>query len=101
MGVLVLKPAALPRSLDLTTATIKALSEADASLGRLSGLGALVRDPQLLLGPYLRREAVASSRIEGTQASLSDALQAEASGTPSPNEDVAEVERYIQATLQG
>lgn len=95
------KPATIPRSLDLTPATIKALSEADASLGRLSGLGALIRDPQLLLGPYLRREAVASSRIEGTQASLSDVLQAEASGAPSTNEDIAEVERYIRATLQG
>ena len=95
------KPATIPRSLDLTSATIKALSEADASLGRLSGLGALTRDPQLLLGPYLRREAVASSRIEGTQASLSDVLQAEASGAPSTNEDIAEVERYIRATLQG
>ena len=95
------KPSHIPRALDLTPPTIKALSEADASLGRLSGLGALIRDPQLLLGPYLRREAVASSRIEGTQASLSDVLQAEASGRPSPNEHVAEVERYIRATEQG
>jgi hypothetical protein len=60
-----------------------------------------VRDPELLVGPYLTREAVASSRIEGTQASLSDVLQAEASGTASTNEDVAEVERYIAATRQG
>jgi len=95
------KPRRIPRDLNLTATTVKALSDADASLGRLQGLGALIRDPELLLGPYLTQEAVASSRIEGTQASLSDVLQAEASGTPSPSEDVAEVERYISATRQG
>lgn len=80
---------------------MKALSEADTSLGRLQGLGTLIREPELLLGPYLTQEAVASSRIEGTQASLSDVLQAEASGTPSSSGDIAEVERYIEATGQG
>lgn len=94
-------PAPIPRELALTPATIKALSEADAALGKLAGLGALIRDPQLLIGPYLTREAVASSRIEGTQASLSDVLQAEAGGGTGNNEDVAEVERYIEATHQG
>ncbi|MFC7619943.1 Fic family protein [Microlunatus sp. GCM10028923] len=77
------------------------MSEADASLGRLQGLGTLIRDPELLLGPYLTREAVASSRIEGTQASLSDVLQAEAGGSPSADEDIAEVERYVAAIKQG
>jgi Fic family protein len=95
------KPAPIPRDLALTPPTVKALSDADASLGRLHGIGTLIRDPELLLGPYLTQEAVASSRIEGTQASLSDVLQAEASGVPSPNEDVAEVERYVAATRQG
>jgi len=95
------KPSHIPRDLALTTATIRALSEADASLGRLQGLGALIRDPELLLGPYLTQEAVASSRIEGTQASLSDVLRAEASGAPSQSEDIAEVERYIAAIRQG
>ncbi len=95
------KPAEIPRDLRLAGPTVNALSEADASLGRLQGLGALIRDPELLLGPYLTQEAVASSRIEGTQASLSDVLQAEASGAAGESEDVAEVERYIAATRQG
>lgn len=95
------KPKPIPRDLNLSPKTVQALSNADASLGRLQGLGALIRDPELLLGPYLTQEALASSRIEGTQASLSDVLQAEASGSPSANEDVAEVERYIAATRQG
>lgn len=94
-------PSSIPRDLELSLDTVDALSEADAALGQLQGLGRLIRDPQLLLGPYLTREAVASSRIEGTEASLSDVLQAEAGGTPSLNEDVAEVERYIQATRRG
>lgn len=95
------KPAPIPRDLPLETRTVKALSDADASLGRLQGLGALIRDPELLLGPYLTQEAVASSRIEGTQASLSDVLQAEASDGQAASEDVAEVERYIAATRRG
>lgn len=80
---------------------MKALSEADASLGRLQGLGALIRDPELLLGPNLTQEALASSRIGGTQASLSDVLQAEAVGSLNLSEDIAEVERYIAATREG
>lgn len=96
------KPQPIPRDLMLTMATVNALSEADASLGRLQGVGNLIRDPELLLGPYLTQEALASSRIEGTQASLSDVLQAEVSGDArAVDENVAEVERYIGATRQG
>ncbi|OUZ10502.1 cell filamentation protein Fic [Aeromicrobium sp. PE09-221] len=95
------RPAPIPRDLPLHSATVSALSEADAALGRLQGLGALVRDPELLIGPYLTQEAVASSRIEGTQTSISEVLQAEAGGTPTSSEDVAEVERYLAATMQG
>lgn len=91
-------PSKMPRSLDLDNETVYTLSQADAALGHLQGLGRLIRDPQLLVGPYLTREALASSRIEGTEASLSDVLQAEASGAAPRNENVAEVERYISAT---
>ena len=95
------EPAPLPRDLDLDPATIDALSEADAAVGQLHGLGRLVRAPELLIGPYVRREAVASSRIEGTEASLSDLLQAEAAGGSRADDDVAEVERYVAATYRG
>ena len=94
------KPAPIPRSLALDPETVLSLSEADAALGHLQGLGHLISDPELLLGPYLTREAVASSRIEGTQASLSDVLQAEAADSPSQDEDVLEVSRYLQASRQ-
>lgn len=95
------KPAPVPRDLVLAGPTVKALSAADAALGRLQGVSALIKDPELLIGPYLTQEAVASSRIEGTQTSVSEVLQAEASGMPSGSEDVAEVERYLAATRQG
>jgi len=91
----------MPRELDLDPATVLALSEADAALGHLQGLGHLLRDPELLLGPYITREAVSSSRIEGTETSLGDVLRAEASDVASTSEDIAEVERYVTATRRG
>lgn len=94
-------PEPIPRDLGLGRSTVAALSEADAALGHLQGLGRIINDPQLLVGPYLTREAVASSRIEGTQASMSDVLQAEVSGSKIENEDIAEVTRYLQAAHQG
>lgn len=95
-------PAPLPRELQLDVNTVLALSDADAALGHLEGLGHLITDPQLLVGPYVSREALASSRIEGTQASLAEVLRAGANeDLPAPTEDVAEVERYIAATYRG
>lgn len=92
----------MPRSLDLSADTVYALSEADSALGYLQGLGRLIKDPELLVGPYLTKEAVASSRIEGTEASLSDVLQAEAEeGLPQQDDSVAEVSRYLAATRRG
>lgn len=87
----------MPREVALDPQSVVMLSEADAALGVLNGLGRLIREPELLVGPYLAREAVASSRIEGTQTSLSEVLKSEASEQPTRSEDVAEVERYLQA----
>jgi Fic family protein len=78
-----------------------ALSNADTALGRLAGAGRLLRDPHLLVRPYVIREALASSRIEGTQASLSDVFQAAATGGSSPDSNVREVENYIRAMGTG
>jgi len=84
---------------------VLALSEADAALGHLQGLGHLITDPHLLIGPYVTREALASSRIEGTQASLAEVLQAgaeaEADEAERASGDVAEVEAYVKATYRG
>ncbi|HUR23912.1 MAG TPA: Fic/DOC family N-terminal domain-containing protein [Acidimicrobiales bacterium] len=75
------------------------LSDADRALGRLAGAGRLLPNPHLLLQPYITREALASSRIEGTQASLSDVFDAQARNKP--DGPVREVTNYIQALEHG
>ena len=67
-------PAPLPPNFSYDAALALSLSRADAALSELSGLGRLLPNPHLLISPYVRREALLSSRIEGTRASLSDVL---------------------------
>lgn len=93
-------PTSLPRQLDLSTDTVAALSRADMALGRLAGAGRLLPNPHLLLTPYVLREAVSSSRIEGTQTSLSEVLTAQAEGD-ARSEDVREVQNYVAALERG
>jgi Fic family protein len=93
-------PEALPKDLPLDPKTSMALSIADSSLGRLAGVGRILPAPHLLFLPYLTREAVASSRIEGTQASISDVFEARATGD-SGSADVKEVANYIAALNHG
>lgn len=76
------------------------LADAEAALGRLAGAGRLLPDPQLLVQPYLRREALASTRIEGTQASLAEVFDAALSDQPL-GADVEEVMNYVQAMEVG
>jgi Fic family protein len=78
------------------------LSQADAALGELSGLGNYLPNPDLLIAPYIKREAVASSRIEGTQADLSDLLldEIEPKRTPAGS-DVYEIRNYVAALNLG
>jgi Fic family protein len=78
---------------------VSALSVADRALGELAGLGGSLPNPHLLIRSFIRREAVLSSRIEGTQASLSDlyayeAVQLAMFEAPS---DVREVYNYVRA----
>ena len=68
-------PARLPPDIHFDTQLALALSRADGALGELSGLGRHLPSPHLLIAPYIRREAVLSSRIEGTRATLSDLFQ--------------------------
>ncbi len=93
-------PAPIPRTIELPASAIRLLADAEASLGRLAGVGQLLPNPHLLSRPYLLREALASTRIEGTQASLADVFEAEASDEP-PSADVEEVVNYIEALERG
>jgi Fic family protein len=93
-------PAPIPRSLGLPNATVRLLADAEGSLGQLAGVGRLLPNPELLIRPYLLREALSSTRIEGTQASLAEVLEADATGG-APNADVEEVVNYMEAMRWG
>jgi Fic family protein len=95
-------PDPLPPSLPLSWDLVRQNSEADRALSELAGVARNIPNPHLLIGPFIRREAVLSSRIEGTEASLSDLLFFEAAktGTPKPP-DVREVANYVNALEYG
>ena len=75
------------------------LDKANTALGRLDGISLVLPDPALFLYMYVRKEAVLSSQIEGTQSSLSDLLLFENNGQSSNNlfDDVTEVSSYVAA----
>ena len=89
-------PAPLPRSFELPARLVPLLADAEAALGRLAGVGQLLPNPHLLIRPYMLREAVASTMIEGTQASLAEIFEFGAAGGQ-PNADVEEVLAYVDA----
>src|SRR5579872_1559463 len=78
------------------------LEQANQALGRLDGLASILPDPSLFIYLYVRKEAVLSSQIEGTQSSLSDLLLFESQEAPGvPIEDVQEVSNYVAAMNYG
>jgi Fic family protein len=91
-------PHALPPELAWDDELVGALSEAERALGRLGGIGQTLPNPHLIIGPFVRREAVLSSRIEGTHAALSDLVLFEVAPTAgNPPADVQEVANYVKA----
>ena len=97
-------PAPLPPEipLDLSGPRQRRLEQALLACGRLDGVAALLPDPDLFLYAYVRREAVLSSQIEGTQSSLSDLLLFELEEAPGvPFDDVVEVSNYVAALEHG
>ena len=88
--------------LEINEARQRLLERATLALGRLDSVSTLLPDPQLSLYAYVRREAVLSSQIEGTQSSLSDLLLFELDEAPGvPFDDVVEVSNYIAALEYG
>lgn len=102
-GVYAFIPSPLPPKLAFDAQLALALSRADAALSELAGVGRFLPNPHLLIDPLMRQEAVLSSRIEGTRASLSDVLEAEALDLTSVESggDVHEVRNYIAAMTHG
>jgi Fic family protein len=88
--------------LEIDAATQDLLDTANQALGRLDGSTFLLPDPDQFLYSYIRKEAVLSSQIEGTQSSLSDLLLFEHDIAPGvPIEDVRETSNYIAAMTHG
>src|SRR5207244_10578129 len=78
------------------------LDAALVALGRLDGVSSLLPDVHLFLYTYVRKEAVLSSQIEGTQSTLSDLLLFELKEAPGvPMDDVVEVSNYVRAMEHG
>ena len=98
----------VPESLPPTQAILfdarrqRLLERATLALGRLDSITLLLPDPDIFLYSYVRREAVLSSQIEGTQSSLSDLLIFELDEAPGvPFDDVVEVSQYVAAMEYG
>jgi Fic family protein len=96
-------PNPLPPDIRLSWELVKQLSEADRALSELAGIARTLPNPHLLIDPFIRQEAVFSSRIEGTETSLSELFVFEASGideqeaSDTKRADVREVINYVAA----
>ena len=95
-------PNPLPPQFDWDTRLVNSLSRADHVLGMLSREGTKLPNPYLLMRPFIAREAVLSSKIEGTQATLGEVLAQEAGIHVDRNpDDLQEVRNYILALDYG
>ncbi|MEN9813751.1 MAG: hypothetical protein RL479_2437 [Verrucomicrobiota bacterium] len=96
------QPGPLPPEILWTPRLVRALSHADQLVGRLAGEGRRLPNPHLLIRPFVQREAVYSSRIEGTQATLGELLAADAGVSPGRHpEDLREIGNYVTALEHG
>ena len=102
-------PHDLPPDLDRDNDLALVLAEAERSLGELNGLARAMPNPHLFVGPFIRREAVFSSRIEGIETDIVDLYAYEAGQLPLPGlgrpgvsaSDVWEVLNYVRALEYG
>ncbi len=95
-------PHGLPPKIEWDNAVVNVLSRADFLLGKLAREGSKLPNPHLLMRPFITREAVLSSKIEGTQATLGEILAANAGIPVKQNpDDLQEVQNYIKALDYG
>ena len=101
-GVLAFIPDPLPPAINIGASLLRSLSDADRLIGQLAGEGRTLPNPHLLMRPFVKREAVLSSRIEGTQATLGELLAADAGAVVDRSpEDLREVANYVAALEHG
>src|SRR5271169_997362 len=77
-GYKAFRPNSLPPTIDWNERLVRSLSKADQLLGHLAGEGQRLPNPHVLIRPFIRREAVFSSRLEGPQSTLGELRAAEA-----------------------
>ena len=94
-------PDPLPPEITWTPGLVSSLSTADRRIGQLAGEGRRLPNPHLLIRPFVRREAVLSSRIEGTRTTLGELLAAEAGAGGYGSPDLSEVANYVAALEYG
>jgi Fic family protein len=95
-------PAPLPPAIEWTPRLVRLLSDADRLIGKLAGEGGRLPNPHVLMRPFTQREAVLSSKIEGTQATLGELLAAEAGvAVERSPDDLREVGNYVVALEHG
>lgn len=102
-GAWAFSPDPLPPLITPTWDLATSLSDADRALAELGGVASILPNPHLLILPFIHREAVLSSRIEGTQSSYQDLLAFEAAGAVplAGAADVQEVSNYVRALEHG
>jgi len=100
-GAAAFVPSPLPPDLSLSWEMVNGISRAERAVANLRGVGATLPNPYLLVAPFARREAVLSSRIEGTQASVGDLVAFEAGNVVAASSDVREVANYVTALDYG
>lgn len=95
-------PDPLPPGIEISPRLLRSLSDADRLIGKLAGEGRSLQNPHLLMRPFIKREAVLSSRIEGTQATLGELLAADAGAAVDRSpDDLQEVGNYVTALEYG
>ena len=102
-GYYAFSPQPLPPELEIDWSFMRLISQADQAMGKLSGAGQLLPNPHLLIRPYLRREAILSSRIEDTHADMGQLalFEEEDGGDDVRAPDVREVANYVSALERG
>ena len=98
-------PASLPPELEHTDDLLAVYGDAQYALGRLATLARDVDNPNLLIAPFVHREAAMSSQVEGTNVTISDIYQHEVGADPARSaaelDDVREAYNYVDAVTQG
>ena len=104
-GLACYRPPSLPPTLELGDDLLRVYGDAQYALGRLATLQADLDNPNLLIAPFVHREAAMSSQVEGTNVTISDIYQHEVGASPArtaaEDADVREAYNYVDAVKRG